>query len=90
LERDGEGGVMGRGRKAKTEDRRKFDEWLGDQICKARAAKGISQAELAEVLQIGRKQLYWYEVGRCAIPLYLVGRMSKALEMPVSVFIQHG
>lgn len=78
------------GRRRMTEQQKEFNAMLGGKICAARKAKGMTQAELAVALDIGYKQLYWYESGRSAIPLNLVAPLCRILGLPVAIFIHHG
>lgn len=55
---------------------------LGRNIFNARKSKGLSQNELAELLDISREHLAKIETGKRRISLKLLFDLSKKLEVP--------
>ena len=59
---------------------------LGRNIFKFRKAKGLSQNQLAEKVEISREHLAKIETAKRCISLGLLIEISEALEIPVTDF----
>jgi transcriptional regulator with XRE-family HTH domain len=60
---------------------------MGDKIKTARKQIGLSQKQLAEVLEVSDKAVSSYEVGRATPPLETLREISRITYKPVSYFI---
>lgn len=52
-------------------------------ISKARLANGITQADLARIIGVDKRQVSAWERGKHAIPLYALQRIAAALELDI-------
>jgi len=75
------------GRIARPAAEREFNQLLGKRVETLRKRAGISAAEFARVLEIGRNRLYWYEVGRTPLPIAMLPRIARELDVPVAALI---
>lgn len=58
---------------------------LGEKIREQRKILGISQAELAEIVDIHGKQIYRIESGKCSPSITTILKIIKALKMDIRV-----
>ena len=56
---------------------------LGKRIAQARKAKGITQVQLAEMLDISQQTVAHYEGGRLRLPASMVPIIAKAVDITV-------
>jgi transcriptional regulator with XRE-family HTH domain len=65
------------------EDNTSFFKQLGQQISALRQEAGLTQAQLAEMLNLKQQVIASYEVGRRRLPISLLPALSKALGVSV-------
>ncbi len=67
-------------------EREHFEEYkkLGLNIAYYRKARGLSQMQLADQIDISRTHMSRIENNDCAVSLDVIFRIAKALEIPVS------
>lgn len=67
-------------------EREHFEEYkkLGLNIAYYRKARGLSQMQLADRIDISRTHMSRIENNDCAVSLDVIFRIAKALEIPVS------
>lgn len=63
---------------------------IGALLRQARSAMDLSQAELAERVGMPKSRLSQYELGEKPIPLVELEELAKALEVPLSHFLDEG
>lgn len=68
-------------RRAKSEAQRAADAAIGRRIERARRAKGMTQAALAERVGVTQQMVYWYESGTCGFPVSLLEKLCRALDV---------
>lgn len=64
-----------------------FKKHIGSKIVEARNASGISQRQLAQKLNVTQQCLSLYERGEHTISLFLVVKISEALNTPLEYFV---
>ncbi len=65
-----------------------INDKIGRRIQKARDEAGLSQEELASRLSLTQAALSNYELGKRQLSLATLERLAKALERPLSYFIE--
>ncbi len=60
-----------------------FFKTLGGRIAAARKARGLTQIQLAEQLEIAQQTLAHYEVGRLRLPTSMLPLLAESLSVPV-------
>lgn len=60
-----------------------FFKDLGQRIAQARKDAGLTQQQLADVLEIGQPVLASYEIGRRRVPVSALAPLAKALKVSV-------
>ena len=68
-------------------DERTFFAALGQRVALARKHADLTQVQLAERLGIPQPQLASYEVGRRRVPVSLLPRLARALDVAVEALI---
>ena len=74
-------------RPALTDEEREFFRVLGARLSALRKARGLTQGQLAERLEIAQQQLASYEVGRRRVPVSLLEPLANALAVSVDEFL---
>lgn len=64
------------------------DVHVGKKVREARAAKGLSQGQLGEVLGVSFQQVQKYEKGTNRIGSSRLWAMSQALDVPIAYFFE--
>ncbi len=72
---------------AMTPDEIAFFKALGSRIATARKDRALTQAGLAETLDVSQQIVASYEVGRRRVPLSLLPRLARALSLSVEELI---
>lgn len=70
-------------RPALTEEEKEFFRDFGSRLAELRKARGLTQVQLAERLEIAQQQLASYEVGRRRVPVSLLAPLADALAASV-------
>lgn len=70
-----------------TPDERAFFQAMGVRISDARKALGMTQAQLADELDVAQQVVASYEVGRHRVPASFLPRLARTLAMPVEELI---
>jgi transcriptional regulator with XRE-family HTH domain len=70
-----------------TQDERQFFRELGARIAALRKEQGLTQAQLAETLELTQQMIASYEVGRRRVPVSLLPRIATALAVSVEALI---
>lgn len=68
-------------------DERTFFESLGKRIADARGRADLTQVQLADALGIPQPQLASYEVGRRRVPVSMLPRLARVLDIPIEMLI---
>jgi transcriptional regulator with XRE-family HTH domain len=66
-----------------TEIELNFFKQLGSRVAEARKAQGLTQSELAELLDITQPMIASYEIGRRRIPATLLPPLANELRIPI-------
>jgi len=66
-----------------TEDEVNFFKLLGSRVAEARKAQGLTQSELADLLEVTQPMIASYEIGRRRIPATLLPPLAKELRIPI-------
>ncbi|MEZ5312886.1 MAG: helix-turn-helix domain-containing protein [Thermoanaerobaculia bacterium] len=70
-------------RPALTEEEKEFFRDFGSRLAELRKARGLTQVQLAERLEITQQQLASYEIGRRRVPVSLLAPLADALSASV-------
>lgn len=70
-----------------THDEKLFFKQLGARIAELRKARGLTQAQLAETLELTQQMVASYEVGRRRVPVSLLPAIADALAVSVEELI---
>jgi transcriptional regulator with XRE-family HTH domain len=73
-----------------SDDERTFFAWLGERVAQLRKARGITQAQLAEVLEVSQQTVQSYEVGRRRIPVSTLRLLGKTLSVSLDELMAEG
>ena len=65
-----------------------FYQKLGQRIAQFRKAQGLTQQQLAEILEISQQTMAHYEVGRLRIAVVLLPALTKALGISVEELLE--
>jgi transcriptional regulator with XRE-family HTH domain len=76
-----------RGRRAKSQAEREYNQLLGARIEEARKKAGMQAKDLARAIGVIPSQLYWYEIGRSPVAMLTIVRIARILEIPVTALI---
>ena len=68
-------------------DERAFFQTVGGRIAQARKDADLTQVQLAEALGIPQPQLASYEVGRRRVPVSMLPRLARVLDVPIEELI---
>ena len=68
-------------------DERAFFQTVGSRIARCRRDADLTQMQLADALGIPQPQLASYEVGRRRVPVSMLPRLARALEVPIEELI---
>lgn len=66
-----------------TQEEKAFFKALGERIATLRRAQGLTQVQLAELLDVSQQQVASFEVGRRRVPVSMLPRLARALAVPV-------
>jgi transcriptional regulator with XRE-family HTH domain len=66
---------------------KKFFEELGKRVAHWRKERGMTQAELAEQLEISQQSVASYEVGRLRIAISMLPKLAQVLGVPVDTLL---
>jgi transcriptional regulator with XRE-family HTH domain len=70
-----------------TQDEKAFFKELGGRIAELRKEHGLTQAQLAKMLELTQQMIASYEVGRRRVPVSLLPAVAKALAISVEQLI---
>ena len=70
-----------------TPEDRDFFEDLGTRIAKLRKERGLTQAQLGELLGVSQQQVVSFEKGRRKVPASALPKLSKALAVSVETLL---
>jgi len=70
-----------------TQDEKAFFKQLGSRIAELRKEQGLTQAQLAKMLQLTQQMIASYEVGRRRVPVSLLPAIAGALTTSVEELI---
>ncbi len=70
-----------------THDEKSFFRQLGARIAEQRRAQNLTQAQLAEQLELTQQMIASYEVGRRRVPVSLLPSLARALGLSVEALI---
>jgi transcriptional regulator with XRE-family HTH domain len=70
-----------------TADDKKFFQELGKRMAQWRKERGLTQAELAELLGISQQSVASYEVGRLRIAISMLPKLARVLGVPVDALL---
>src|SRR6185312_15498744 len=70
-----------------TQDEKQFFKELGARIAELRKAQGLTQVQLAELLELTQQMVASYEVGRRRVPVSLLPAIAHALAVSVEALI---
>jgi len=68
-------------------DERAYFQTVGARIAQARKDADLTQVQLAERLSIPQPQLASYEVGRRRMPVSMLPRLARVLDVPIEALI---
>jgi len=72
---------------AMTQDEKKFFRDLGARVAELRKEQGVTQQQLAELLEVSQQSVAAYEVGRLRIAVSVLPRLAKVLGVSVEALI---
>jgi transcriptional regulator with XRE-family HTH domain len=72
---------------AMTQDEKKFFRELGARVAELRKEQGITQQQLAELLEVSQQSVAAYEVGRLRIAVSMLPRLARVLGVSVEALI---
>lgn len=70
-----------------TQDEKLFFRQLGARIAQLRKDRGLTQVQLAEVLELTQQMIASYEVGRRRVPVSLLPAIADALAISIEELI---
>ncbi|MGH8178552.1 MAG: helix-turn-helix domain-containing protein [Steroidobacter sp.] len=70
-----------------TQDEKLFFRQLGARIAQLRKDRGLTQAQLAQVLELTQQMIASYEVGRRRVPVSLLPAIADALTISIEELI---
>jgi transcriptional regulator with XRE-family HTH domain len=70
-----------------TQDEKAFFQQLGTRIAELRRAQNLTQAQLAEQLELTQQMVASYEVARRRVPVSLLPSLARALGVSVETLI---
>ena len=70
-----------------TDDDKKFFQELGKRVAHWRKERGMTQAELADLLEVSQQSVASYEVGRLRIAISMLPRLAHALGVPIDTLL---
>ena len=73
-----------------SDDERTFFAGLGERVAQLRKARGITQVQLAEALEVSQQTVQAYEVGRRRIPVSTLRLLSKTLSVSLDELMADG
>lgn len=79
---------MSIGRRRKSEVEHTFNAHLGGLLAQVRESKGIVAKELAFAVGVTSAQLYNYEAGINAIPVFFLQKFCAYLDVPLAELVQ--
>ncbi len=68
-------------------DEKAFFQAMGERIAEARKTLGMTQAQLADELEVAQQVVASYEVGRHRVPASFLPRLARTLAIPVEELI---
>ena len=75
------------GRPPRPAAEREFNQLLGERIGKLRRRARISAVDFARALEVKPNQLYWWETGRTPLPLSMLPRVARELDVTVAALL---
>jgi transcriptional regulator with XRE-family HTH domain len=72
------------------DDKRTFFAGLGKRVAQLRKARGITQVQLAEALEVSQQTVQSYEVGRRRIPVSTLRLLAKTLSVSLDELMADG
>jgi transcriptional regulator with XRE-family HTH domain len=72
---------------AMTQDEKKFFRELGARVAELRKEQGITQQQLADLLDVSQQSVAAYEVGRLRIAVSMLPRLARVLGVSVEALI---
>ncbi len=73
-----------------SDDERTFFAGLGERVAQLRKARGITQVQLAESLEVSQQTVQSYEVGRRRIPVSTLRLLAKTLSVSLDELMAEG
>ena len=70
-----------------TQDEKDYFKLLGNRIAQLRKELGLTQVQLAQVLNVSQQMVASYEVGRRRIPVSMLPCLAQALKVPIDVLL---
>ncbi len=70
-------------RPALTEEEKAFFRTFGARLATLRRERSLTQAQLAERLEVTQQQIASYEIGRRRVPVSFLAPLAEALAVPV-------
>lgn len=68
-------------RKGISEREKRFNVCVGQRICRARKAAGLTAKQLASAAGISDAQVYWYEIGRSRCPPFVLSAFARRMKV---------
>lgn len=66
-----------------TDNDKKLYKELGERVCKKRKEQGLTQVQLAQMLDISQQMMAAHELGTRRMPVALLVKLSKILDLTV-------
>lgn len=73
-----------------SDDERTFFAGFGERVAQLRKARNITQAQLAEALEVSQQTIQSYEVGRRRIPVSTLRLLAKTLGVSMEELMAEG
>jgi transcriptional regulator with XRE-family HTH domain len=73
-----------------SDDERTFFAGLGERVAQLRKARGMTQVQLAEALEVSQQTVQSYEVGRRRIPVSTLRLLAKTLSVSLDELMAEG
>lgn len=73
-----------------SDNERTFFAGLGERVAQLRRARGITQVQLAEALEVSQQTVQSYEVGRRRIPVSTLRLLAKTLSVSLDELMAEG
>ena len=73
-----------------SDDERTFFAGLGERVAQLRKARGMTQVQLAEALEVSQQTVQSYEVGRRRLPVSTLRLLAKTLSVSLDELMAEG